>query len=227
MPRTTIVGGGLTQAGPELQVDPQFSAARVAFRPLDYTNLGQILGHYRVAVTTGTTVSVAGAGILAYLRWTAPSFFVLMRVSTIQVIAATITSAVVVDAGLYVARGSTAAGSGGNAVVMGTSQKTRMTMGNSLVTDFRYASTAALTAPTGAVVDTNSYGMIVTPLSGQTATTTAPGPMMDLYKWDALGQHPIVLSNGELVEIQEITAGPTTGGIKWYFTFEWAEVALF
>src|SRR5438105_9133167 len=141
MPRTTIVGGGLTQAGPELMVDPSFNAARVALRPLDYASLGQVLGHYRCAVATGTTVSVGAAGVYCYLRWTNPQYLVLMRISTIQIIAATITSAVTVDLSLNIARGALSAGSGGTAVQMQTGGKARMTMGNSLVSDFRIATT--------------------------------------------------------------------------------------
>ncbi|SRR5712691_4424938 len=238
--QTKIIGGGVVNPGVELAVDPTFLAARVALRPLDFAQLGQILGHYRVSFITGTTVSIGAAGILAYLRWTdASRFLVLMRAEVGISVPAAITAATVVDCGIFVARGSTAAGAGGGAIgLTNNNQKLRVNMGSSLVTDARVATTAALTRPTGATADTQAMGacafpMLSAPTLGATANTAvavgAGGSYANqvLYKVDAAGQHPIVLSLNEHTEIQEITAGPVTGGIKWYITMEWAEVVLF
>jgi len=237
MPQTQIIGGGSVQAGVPMAVDPLFQAARFSPRPFDYAQLGQVLGHYRAVLITGTTVSIGAAGILAYLRWSDPSrYFVLVRLQAQALVASTITTGVQVDVGAYVARGSTAAGSGGTLVnLQGNNSKLRANMNASLITDGRVATTAALTAPTSATADANPFATYVTPVSFQT-TAPASGttgmantltPLQDLYKLDCLGQHPVILSPNEVLELQEISAGPTTGGIKWYFPIEWAEVASF
>ena len=232
--QTKIIGGGVGTPGlgQELAVDPTFLASRGSIRPLEYVSSGGVvLGHYSSAVTTGTTVSIAAGGIYSYIRW-APAggagYLVLMRVSALALIASTITTGTPVDLSLQIGRGSTAAGSGGNAVTIGgNNQKNRLSMGGSLVTDMRVATTAALTSPAGNTNDANPAGYAVTPLSGQTATTTAPGPKIDLYKWDSHGKHPITLQNGESAFVNAVTAGPVTGGIKWYIDWEWAEVPAF
>jgi hypothetical protein len=241
MPSTIQSSGGPQPAGTPLAIDPVFQAIRASIRPLEYTlggPNGKVLGHYRACVATGTTVSIAAAGVLSYLRWTDPNnYFVLQRLQVASYIAATITTSTPVDVAAYVSRGATAAGSAGNAVTMGgANQKNRALMGSSLVSDFRVATTGALTAPTGRVVDANPFA--ISPLSATFNLTVAGSATFDvlstdksfdLYKWDALGQHPIVLSPGagESIELQEFTAGPVTGGIRFYFTFEWAEVAVF
>ncbi len=233
-----IVGGGPQQPGVEAIVDPSRGAQRTSISPLDHTYGGRILGHYRVVAITGTTVSIGAKGVLAYLRWTDGSnFAVVTRASVLaSYVASTITTGTVVDAALYVRRSSTAAGSGGGAVTVGgDNQKLRKNMGGTLVTDLRIATTGALTAPTGGTQDANPMGYALLPSTFQTTAPASGAPVtatlqfapIDLYKWDALGQHPIILSAGDDVEFCEYTAGPTTGGIAFSFLFEWAEVAAF
>src|SRR5207302_1411737 len=41
------------------------------------------------------------------------------------------------------------------------------------------------------------------------------------------GGNSVVLSANDFLQVQEVTAGPTTGGIQFGFTFEWAEVSVF
>jgi hypothetical protein len=237
--QTKIIGGGtgVPGLGQELAVDPTFLAARVALRPLEYASQGTVLGHFRATVITGTTVSIGAKGILSYLRWTASSYAVIERLTLNSAyVASTITTGVIVDAAAYIRRGSTAAGSGGNAVTIGgNNQKMRASMGASLVTDMRVATTGALTAPTNGTQDANPIGYTLTPstfvttapVSGTPATATLGIAPVDLFKWDALGAHPPVLVAGESVEFVEYTAGPATGGIAFAMTYEWAEVVLF
>jgi len=233
-----IVGGGANQPGAEQIVDPSTGAARTSIRPLDYTYGNQVLGHYRIIVVTGTTASVAAKGVLSYLRWTSnTSFLVLLKASVVSCyVASTITASTVVDCALYIARNSTASGSGGGAVTIGgNNQKNRVSMGASQVSDIRVATTGALTAPTGRTQDANPIGYALLPATYQTTVPSIGTPTtatllttpVDLYKWDELGQHPVVLTAGEDVEFCEYTAGPTTGGIVFAFLYEWAEVALF
>ncbi len=233
--QTKILGGGNIQPGTEAVVDPLYGSMRVVQKPLDYTWANQVLGHYAIAAPTGITVSIGAAGILSYLRNSDTSRFIVIEKVRVQaVIASTITTGVVVDVGLKVSRGATAAGSGGTLpTVGGNNQKLRVSMGASLVTDVRFATTGALVRPTGATVDSNALAYYLTPLSfniqspGTATFVPASCPPFDLYKWDANSEHPIVLSPGEVLEVQEITAGPTTGGIQWGITYEWAEVVVF
>ena len=234
-----LVGGGAVQPAAEQTVGPLFGAGRTELRPLDYTYGNQVLGHYRATLgPTGTTVSVTAKSILAYGRWAVSNaFMVLMRASVLSsYVAATITTGTIVDCALYVRRGSTAAGSGGNAVTTGGSnQKNRVLMGASQLSDLRFASTGALTAPTSGTQDANPIGYTLLPATFQTTAPASGTPVtatiqfgpIDLYKWDTLGQHPIVLTSGEDIEFCEFTAGPATGGIAFSFLLEWAEVAVF
>lgn len=223
--------------GIQASIDQLRGSQRTSISPLDHADSGgNLLGHYRAAIATGTTVSIGAAGILAYLHWTDPSrFCVLMRIAVGASLASTITTAVAVDLAAVVSRGWTANGSAGNAVTMGgNNQKNRYTMNPSLVSDFRVATTGALTRGASGTADANPFAL--TPMAASwniqnpgTATfnNQCNNTIFDLYKWDAHGQHPIVLTNNEALELQEFTAGPATGGIRWYFTLEWAEVSGF
>ena len=241
MPGVVRSGVGLgSKPGVEGVVDAIRGAQRTSLGPIDHSDLnGNLLGFYRATAITGASVSIGAAGILAYLRWSdLGRYLMLLRVSAAVAISGAITAVTVADLGLYLSRGSTAAGSGGNALTLsGNNAKLRQNMGPTLVTDARVGTTGALTRPTGGTVDSNPIGASAFPLlvpsnATGTAVLGAVGmatPAQDLYKWDALGAHPVILTPGagETIEVQEITAGPTTGSLKWYLTFEWAELAYF
>lgn len=225
-----------SKLGTEQIIDALRGALRFSLSPVDHSDVNNNqLGFYRVAGATGTTVSIGAAGILSYLRWSDTSrFLALLRVQVGAYIAATITTAAAVDCALTVSRGSTAAGSGGAALAVSAGmQKMRKSMGDSLVTDCRIATTAALTRPTGGVLDTNP--MIVLPMKASfniqnpgTATFVNGhvDSLVDIYRWDPV-DHPLILHPGDTAEVQEFTAGPTTGGIRWYVNYSFAELAVF
>lgn len=230
-----------SKIGTEALVDAIRGAIRASNAPIDHSDLnGNLLGFYKASFITGTSVSIGAAGILAYLRWSdASRFLALLKVQASVAVASAITAATIADLGLYVSRGWTAAGSGGAALTLtGASQKARAQMGSTLVSDARVGTTGALTRGAGGAADSQPFAASAFPLKvspdiGATgATGVAVGvasPVLDLYKWDVNGDHPIILTpgNGEAIEAQEITAGPTTGGLKWYITMHWAELALF
>jgi len=229
-----------SKIGTEAIVDSLRGAQRFSNSPLDYSDpSGNLLGFYRATAITGASVSISAGGILAYLRWSdASRYMALMRIQASVSISGAITAATVVDLGAYVSRGASASGSGGNAVaVTGNNNKSRASMGSSLVADFRVGTTGALTRPTSATADANPFAATALPLQVMTNATGTVATLgvgagvtvQDLYKWDVNGSHPIILSPGagESIELQEITAGPTTGSLKWYLTFEWAELAAF
>jgi hypothetical protein len=229
-----------SKPGVDAIIDALRGALRSSNSPIDHSDLGgSLLGFYRATFITGASVSIGAGGILAYLRWSDLSrLLVLMRVSASVAISGAITAVTVADLGVYISRGSSAAGSGGNALTLTTNNaKMRSNMGTTLVTDARVGTTGALTRPTGGTADSNPIAASAFPLlfpvsATGTATLGAVGmatPVQDLYKWDVNASHPVVLSPsaGETVEVQEITAGPTTGSLKWYITMEWCELAYF
>jgi hypothetical protein len=224
--------------GTEMLIDPQFQGARTRNVPLDYMFGGRVLGQYRASFVTGVTVSIAAGGILAYLRNDDKSTYIVVQKITASVaVAAAITAATVADLAAFIGRGSTAVGSGGNALTLAVNNKKRRIMGDSILADVRVATTGALTRPTTAAADAQPFAAAAFPLKvspdiGATAATgVAVGvasPIIELYKPDVQnGEHPIVLSLNEHVELQQLSAGPVTGGLKWYLTIDWAEVAAY
>lgn len=230
-----------SKVGTESIIDALRGAQRVALSPIDHSDPnGNVLGFYRATFVTGASVSIGAAGILAYLRWSDPSrYLMLIRAQAAVAVSAAITVATLVDLGLYISRGSSAAGSGGSALTLtGQNNKLRGNMGSSLVTDARVGTTGALTRPTGGTVDSqpiaaSPFPLKVSPDIGATAATGVAlgvaAPLVELYKHDAHGGHPVILTpgNGETLEFQQIAAGPVTGALKWYLTLEWAELAGF
>jgi hypothetical protein len=57
MPQTQVLG----KSGNPLEVDPQYLAARIALRPLDYTGQGKVLGHYGIGQRSGEIAATLGA----------------------------------------------------------------------------------------------------------------------------------------------------------------------
>lgn len=219
-------------------IDPTFNAARVALRPLDYSHLGVVLGHYAVAQASGATVSLAAAAMLASMRWSdASRLCVLMRIRAGWSITGAVTAATVMDLQAVIARAfsvdfttnSTAA----NLAAPANTNKMRSSMGTSLMgtNGPRIATTAAMSGQT-ATADANPFAMMPFPNqpSGNATVTQAIGVganAVDLYSLTALNQHPIVLTANEGILIQPVTAGPVTGSVKYYIQWEWAEVVLY
>ena len=228
---TTLVGGpsGISTGTP-LAVDPTFLAARIAARPLEYAGEGQVLGHYKVGLKTGTfTAGFTAAQDIAAFQWSPAisAFAVLTRVTVGYVIVATTTESSPPDIQMFNARGFTAQDTGGAAVVFGSqNQKNRSTMGNSRASVYYANGTAPLTAGTRTL---DSLPVAVAPFNMPTDTTAGnASSLIELYAWKGLGQHPEVYSPSEGFIIQNITAGPAvTGTCSYYVNLEWAEVVLF
>jgi hypothetical protein len=126
----------------------------------------------------------------------------------------------------FIFRGSTGNAAAGTAIsLVGSNQKVRQTMSSSQVVDLRVATAAAVTAATGKTNDAVPFAS--GGLAFPTITIGSVAPKIDLYKWDVLGQHPVVLSANEGIEIQNANTGPTTGATRYFFELEWAEVAVF
>ena len=237
-----IYGG---KSGKQLEVDPTFMAARIAFRPLDYASEGRVLGHYAVNHRSG---SMTGAGALllaenvASLRWTdSTAYCVLMRIKAGWSVVTAITTAAEMNLGAFIARGFTVDFSSARTLsdlaAIPKANTVRNSMGPSLmgVNGPAIATTIRMTGHTYAV-NTNPFAIGVWPsIYSTNVTGTAvlmgvgmAGATQTLYEATALSQHPVVLSQNEGVVIQPMTNAPATDGtFSYYVQWEWAEVEVF
>lgn len=197
------------------------------------------LGHYQVAVLTGTMAAgiAANAEILQF-RWTdATRYAVIKEVSIQSLNSLTAFAAGFGQVDLTLARGFSAAGTGGGTVTLTTDEaQLRTSMGTSLVGEIRLATTAALTAGTK-TLDTNrlSYcrfqvdataNKILVGASGASATSGQIVQDFKLWNCDiANGEYPIVLAQNEGFVIR-VTV-PATGTWTAYLKIKWAEVTAF
>src|SRR3990167_3673609 len=156
----------------QLEVDPTFLAAHIAFRPLDYASEGRVVGHYAVNHRSG---SMTGAGALllaenvASIRWTdATAYCVLMRIKVGWSVVTAITTAVEMNLGAFIARGFTVdfttAATLTNMAAIPKANAMRNTMGPSLmgVNGPAIATTVRMTGHTYAV-NTNPFAVAVWP----------------------------------------------------------------
>lgn len=227
-----VVGGApssSTVAVPGLEqiVDPTFGAARVRVCPVDYIFQGRVLGHYRLASTTGTLVGVLNAAdkILAF-RWAnANVIAIIERITVGFTVTATFGGTQIFDADAIIGRNYTTANTGGTVLMPrltnnSVSNCVRANMGRTLVNDIRISTTVALGG--GAVtLDANPFA---TGPVGKTFTI-GEGSRTDLYTLNNYGQHPIILSNNEGFFVRLITAWNNNNQGIFYITLEWAEVA--
>jgi hypothetical protein len=217
--------------GTEALIDPTFGALRMKLSPSEYGNQGVYGGHYQAAAVTGALTGVGAAGAIFSMRWAAvaggPSFTLLKRVQLAWALTTAFTSPQVIDFDIVRATAFTASDTGGTALTpfVGNSNKVRSSLMNtSQMTDMRIASTAALGAGTR-TQDANAFGYLAE--GPQTATNTAFSTaigLMDLYKEDAIAQHPQMFGNNEGFQIRAVTAMGATGVIKAYVVLTWAEV---
>ena len=96
-------------------------------------------------------------------------------------------------------------------------------MGSPLLAGLWIGTTANVIAGTW-VLDSQGMGS-----AAMQVTTTALGSadVKDLYKWDVLGQHPLVYGPNEGWVLRNIQVYPTSLVMTGYLTFEWAELAVF
>lgn len=207
-----------------------FRALRVTQRPIDHGALGA----YKLATSTGSMAAgLAADSEILQFRWTdATRFAVITRFTLDGMWASTAFVAGQIRIVATIARSFTAAGTGGaTATLTGNNLKMRTTMGTSLVSEIRVASTAALGAGTK-TLDAQSIGQvqthsaafgIATPVVG--VVGPALGPYVDLVTYGAAGSHPIVLAQNEGLIIRATVPG--TGVWTLGMGIEWTEVTAF
>lgn len=246
MAQTQLLGGGTVQPGVALAVDPLYQAARIALRPLDHTNLGQVLGHYAVAQGSGAVLSLAAGttintGAVGSMRWSdLTRFLVLMRLKAGWEVTAQVTAATPMDLMAKIVRSFITDFTVGTAANLASATRTgqmRASMSGSLMGQNgpRIATTLTMSGAAG-ILDNDAFAMTcwpsqVSPVVGATANALLPvgvaGAMQTLYEYTSPAQHPVVLSQNEGVVLQAITAGNATGAVKYLTQWEWAEVAVY
>lgn len=207
-----------------------FDALRVAGRPLDHGSLG----HYRLAMTSGTiAAALAANGELFQFRWTdATRLCVIQKVLFSAGANVAATAAGIVNIDLTVARSFSVAGTGGTAATLtGNNAKVRTSMGATLLGEARCATTAALGAGTK-TLDTQAIGNVCIGIG--TGAITASHRLqlvekIDLLEVDADASiHPVVLAQNEGFVVKNgATAWPAA--MTWGFSVQivWAEVTAF
>lgn len=188
------------------------------------------LGYYQIAQVTGTiAASLAANAPLFSFRWGNATDLCLIqsvKVGGIQIATGT---AAEFDLALFVARSFTASDSGGTSILpTSNSNKMRTSMGTTLVTDMRIATTAGLTAGTR-TLDTNPIARVQGALSSATADIqvfpgVSPTP---LYVRDNLDHHPLVLAQNEGFVITNPIAGPASDTFILMVQVTWGEVAAY
>ena len=230
MGKFKIIGGGqgaIWQAA-EAGVDG-FGALKTSPRPLDHTSPYVILGHYRANLITGATTVLAANAPIAAMRWGDTSrYFVLMSLRASAGITTAFTAQQALDIEAVIARQFTVADTGGTAVSLASpNQKNRTNMGAPLVTDLRVAAAVALT-PGTRTLDAVGFGGGYFVSQGASGAAFLGGlPAIDLYKWDSPGQHPVVLGKDEGIIVRLPTVQGAAGVVKYFMTWEWAEVVAF
>lgn len=205
-----------------------FRALRVTSRPIDYGSLG----FYRLSMVTGTIAAALAANSeLFQFRWgDATRFGVIYRIALSAGANVAATAAALLSLRATIARAWTVNGTGGTAATLtGNNQKLRTSMGTTLVTEIRCATTAALGAGTKTLdaqdIGGVSYGV------GTGAITTSINltlvPDVNIFDSNGPSDHPPVLAQNEGFVIRSGIIGPAA--MTWAATFNtsWAEVTAY
>jgi hypothetical protein len=187
------------------------------------------LGHYRIAMVSGTMAAALGANSEIFqFRYTGGAVCLVHRVHFSAGLNVAATAAGLFAVRLAAARGWTADGSGGTAATLtGNSQKLRTSMGTTAVGTIRCATTAALGAGTK-TLDAQDMAAIATGIGTGAITTT---PDLSLIEREEMlvsdASHPIALVNQEGFVIRTGPVAPAA--MTWHFAVQvyWAEVAAY
>jgi hypothetical protein len=221
--QTKIIGGGTVVPGVELGVDPTFQAGRFSIRPLDYAIAGQVLGHFEVAGTTTAAAPTANS-ILFSLRWADPSrFFVLQRLSAFISVVTAVTAQRVDPMVATIQRAYTASETtnAGSILPTANSNKRRVSMGSTLVTQMAVATAAA--GISGGTKTADAFPFASLPVPSIVAIGSGT-PQDDFIRADQLNFHPLTLSNNEGITVAWGGTTLATGTVEVSFVIGWAEV---
>lgn len=203
-------------------------------KPNDYGTLG----HYRASAVTGTLAAALAAGAVVFsARWGDATRFAVITTLTLRFLpltpytAATLTDHTSFNA--FVGRTFTASHTGGTQYTLtGSNNKMRTSMGTSLFTDVRIATTAALGGGT-VTLDVQPFaqslrkGNRVNPAAATEETIQPTTDGLDLDFDTSKGEHPILLAQNEGIVITNRTVWPAAGTGIVRVTMGWAELTAF
>lgn len=199
-----------------------FRALRVTPRPVEFGSLGV----YSKGLVSGTMAAgLAANGLVGAYRWgtTSGNFALITQVrfggGSIAAFAAGFCSMA-----LSARRSYTASSSGGTAATLtGNNGKLRTSMGTTLLTDLRIASTAALTAGTS-TGDTDPAAVATGSVTATAGDVLWP-PATVLYNCDGADEYPIVCAQDEGVQL--LATVPATGTWTFGWDIKWYEVSAY
>jgi hypothetical protein len=218
-----LVGNANSSTAAEVEANTK--ALRAVIRPDDWGSLGI----YSQAGVSGTMAAglAANSPIFSFRNGNASNFIIVKRVLFSAGNTATAFTAGVCTFNIFRCTSFSASDTGGSAILPGSGNKLRTSMGSSLLTagnssDIRIASTATLTAGTR-TKDAQQLASIVTSIVGTGGTVVVqPGtPLFDAR----IGEHPLILVQNEGFVIEATV--PVTG--TWTFTVkvDWEELSTY
>lgn len=208
--------------------------AHVILKPDDHATLG----HYRLTVTTGILpAALAASAVVFSFRWGSTTRFCkISRVRTKFLPLTAFTAATLNDStsfDLFFATGFTAAHTGGTGLTLtGRNNKVRTSMGTSLATDMRIATTAALgggtlTLDTQAIDSSLRKANRVNPAAATEETIVMDPGNIDYLADQGAGEHPIILAQDEGIVIRNRTVWPAAGTGQLQVTIAWSELTVY
>jgi hypothetical protein len=220
----------LGQGGQLVQVDVTHRALRQSARPLDHGTLG----HYRFSSVSGILPAALAANAVVFsARWgDATRFAIITSFRTrflpeILFTGGTLTDHTSFD--LFIGRTFTASHTGGTAI---TPSKMRASMGATLFTDIRIASTAALGGG-GVVLDAFPIaqslrkGNRVNPAAATEEVIQPSSDGLNINMSVSDGEYPIVLAQSEGLVLRNRTVWPAAGTGLLLVEMAWAEVVTY
>jgi hypothetical protein len=216
-----------------LTVEPNFKAARASIRPTEYGSLG----HYRIAVTSGTIAAALAAGtgtaghVFAFRWGDATRLAVITRIRLQFQALTAFTAAQVVDFGFDAFMLTVYSASHTAQTAITSPSKMKTSMGASLVTDIRISNTGALTAGTH-TFDARPFAASVGDQqrvnpAAATEEQRVNDPTLVFSADSAKGEHPLVLVQNEGFVIRNRTVWPAAGTGVIQVEVAWAEVAAY
>lgn len=222
-------GGSVIGSG----IDAQ-KGLHVIAKPTDFG----VLGHYRISVVTGTiAAALAASAVVFSARWgdaTRLAKITGLRTRFLPLTpftAATLTDHTSFD--LFVGRTFTAAHTGGTGLTLTTSSaKMRASMGSSLFSDIRIATTAALG---GGTVTLDPHPISQSIRKGNRVNPAAATEEVIMPAFDGLnfnpdmsqGEHPLILVQNEGLVLRNRTVWPAAGTGILLVEMTWAELTAF
>lgn len=221
--------------GNDAEVDGTlFRALRASLRPTDTGALGA----YRVSVTTGTLPAALAANAVVFsARWGDATRFAVITTLRARFMpltpftAATLTDHTSFDA--VIGRSFSASHTGGTGLTLtGNSAKMRASMGSSLFTDVRIATTAALGGGT-VTLDPHPFcqslrkGNRVNPAAATEETIMPATDGLEVGFSVSDGESPIILATNEGIVIRNRTVWPAAGTGILKVEMAWSEVTAY